>query len=52
MKYFSEFTQKLARSSIRHYQSIHQVSRLQLQQFLRYFADKVKMPNITKGHNS
>ena len=32
-----------------HYQSIHQVARLYLQQFLRYFADKVEMPKITKG---
>ena len=32
--------------------TIHQVSRLKLQQFLRYLSDKVKMPKITKGHNS
>ena len=40
------------RSSTHHYQSIHQVSRLSPQQFLRYFADKVNLPKITKGHNS
>ena len=38
--------------STHHYQSIHKVWRLWLQQFLRYFADKVKMPKVTKGHNS
>ena len=52
LKYFSEFIQKLTRSSTRHFQSIHQVSRLSFQQFLRYFADKVKMPKITKDRNS
>ena len=52
MKYFSKFIQKLIRSSTHHYQSIHQVSRLQLQQFLRYFADEVKMPEVTKGRKS
>ena len=52
MKYFLEFLQKLIRLSTHHYQSIHQVSRLKLQQFLIYFADKVKMPKITKGNNS
>ena len=52
MKYFSEFIQKLIRSSTHHYKSIHQVSRLYLKQVLRYFADMVKMPKILKGHNS
>ena len=49
MKYFSEFIQKLIRSSIHHYQSI-QVLRLNLHFiFFRYFADKGKMPKIYKG---
>ena len=41
MKCFSKFIQKLIRWSTHHYQSIHEVPRLQLQQFLRYFADKI-----------
>ena len=49
MKYFSEFIQKLTRSSTSHYQSIHQVSRLLLQQFLKYFAHKVKNAQNYKG---
>ena len=49
---FQNFIQKLITPSTHHYQSSHQVSRLYLQQFSRYFADKVKMPKITKGQNS
>ena len=41
MKYFPEFIQKLIRSSTNHYQSIHQVSRLYLEWFWWYFADKI-----------
>ena len=44
MKYFSEFIQNLIRASTQHFKSIQQVSRLQHQQFLRYFIDKEKMP--------
>ena len=48
MKFFSEFIQKLIRTSD-HYKSIYQVSKLQLQQFLRYFADKVKCPKLQRA---
>ena len=38
---FQNFIQKLIRSSTHHYQSTPQISRLYLQFFLRYFADKI-----------
>ena len=41
MKYLSKFILKLIRPSTYYYQSFHQVSRLQLQKFLRDFADKI-----------
>ena len=41
MKYFSEFIQKLIRPSTHHCQSIHLVSRLHLEWFWRYYADKI-----------
>ena len=40
MEKFSKFNQKLIRSSINHYQSIHQVSSSSFNLF-RYFADKI-----------
>ena len=46
---FSEFIQKLFRSSFHHYQSIHHFCEAQ---FLWYFADKGKMPKFTKGNYS
>ena len=52
MKYFLEFLQKVIRSST-HYYKIHLLSFKALAlTVLRYFAGKVKMPKITKGHNS
>ena len=48
LEIFLEFIQKLTRSSTRHYLSLHQVSRLYLQQFLKYFAEKVKCPKLQK----
>ena len=50
MKYFSEFIQKLIRSSIHHYQSIHQVSKALASVVFEILADKGKVPKFTKGH--
>ena len=43
----SKFIQVIPRQS----QSVYQISWLWLKYFLRYLADKVKMPRTTKGHN-
>ena len=51
MKYFSEFIQKLIRSSTRQYQSIHQVSRL-ASVALEIFCWRDFIYIFSKGHNS
>ena len=49
LEIFFRIYSKLTRSSTYYYQSIHQVSRLWLQQFLRYFADRVKCPKLQRA---
>ena len=49
MKYFSIFIQKSTRSSTHHYQSMYQVSRLYLEWFWRYFADKISTITQERG---